>query len=225
MLRGEEREGVLTVKLYGFFRSSAAYRVRIALNLKGLVYEQIPIHLRKNQQRQEAFLALNPQGLVPALEDDGEIFTQSLAIIEYLDETHPEPPLLPGHPADRARVRSLAQAIACDIHPLNNLRVLRFLQNPLGHDEKTVESWYNHWIKTGFEGIERVLAADGQAGKFCHGDEPGLADLCLVPQYANARRYGSFDFTPFPTINRIVETCEKVPAFANAAPERQPDAE
>ena len=152
------------MKLYGYFRSSAAFRVRIALNLKGLAYEQASIHLRKNEQQQDDYLALNPQGLVPTLDDDGALLTQSLAIIEYLDETHPEPPLLPRDPLARARVRSLAQAIACDIHPIDNLRVLRYLAKPLGHDEKAVEDWFNHWIRVGFTGIERILATDGQAG-------------------------------------------------------------
>ena len=152
------------MKLYGYFRSSAAFRVRIALNLKGLSYDQASIHLRRGEQRAADYLALNPQGLVPTLIDDGEAMTQSLAIIEYLDETHPEPPLLPGHPVARARVRSLAQAVACDIHPIDNLRVLRYLAKPLGHDEKTIETWFNHWIMTGFAGIERSLAEDGEAG-------------------------------------------------------------
>jgi maleylacetoacetate isomerase len=214
------------MKLYGYFRSSAAFRVRIALNLKGLGYEQASIHLRKNEQRQAAYLALQPQGLVPALvEDDGEIFIQSLAIIEYLDETHPVPPLLPGHPAARARVRALAQAIACDIHPIDNLRVLRYLVKPLGHDEAAVEAWFNHWIKLGFDGVERFLADDGQAGAFCDGDAPGLADICLVPQVFNAQRYPSFDMTPYPTIRRIFEQCMTLDAFERARPERQPDAE
>ncbi|HXZ02201.1 MAG TPA: maleylacetoacetate isomerase [Stellaceae bacterium] len=214
------------MKLYGYFRSSAAFRVRIALNLKGLDYEQVSIHLRKNEQRQASYLALQPQGLVPALEeDDGEVFIQSLAIVEYLDETHPMPPLLPGHPAARARVRALAQAIACDVHPIDNLRVLRYLAKPLGHDEAAVEAWFNHWIKLGFDSVERLLAGDGQAGKFCHGDEPGLADLCLVPQVFNARRFPSFDMTPYPAIRRIFEECMALDAFERARPERQPDAE
>jgi maleylacetoacetate isomerase len=212
------------MKLYDFHRSSAAFRVRIALNLKRLTAERAAIHLRRNEQIAPAYLALNPQGLVPALEDDGQVFIQSLAIVEYLDETHPEPPLLPGHPADRARVRALAQIIACDIHPIDNLRVLRYLADPLGHDEATVGTWFNHWIVKGFEGLERILASDGQAGIHCHGDTPGLADICLVPQVFNARRY-KLDLTPYPTIMRIFEACMKLPAFENARPEKQPDAE
>jgi maleylacetoacetate isomerase len=213
------------MKLYGYFRSSAAFRTRIALNLKGLAYEQAFIHLRRNDQRGEAYLALNPQGLVPTLEDDGELLTQSLAIIEYLDETHPMPPLLPGHPAARARVRALAQAVACDIHPIDNLRVLRYLAKPLGHDEKTIEAWFNHWIAVGFAGIERILATDCQAGRFCQGDEPTLADICLVPQVFNAQRYPSFDFAPYPTIMRVFANSMSLPAFDRARPENQPDAE
>jgi len=213
------------MKLYGYFRSSAAFRVRIALNLKGLDYEQSSIHLRKNEQRKNDYLALNPQGLVPTLEEDGELLTQSLAIIEYLEETHPEPPLLPVHPVARARVRSLAMAVACDIHPIDNLRVLRYLGKPLGHDDKAVESWFNHWIEVGFEGIERILAEDGESGLFCHGDQPTLADICLVPQVFNAQRYTSFNFEPFPTITRIFANCMKLEAFDRARPERQPDAE
>jgi maleylacetoacetate isomerase len=212
------------MKLYGYFRSSAAFRVRIALNLKRLSYEQSSIHLRRNDQTSPAYLALNPQGLVPALEDEGQVFIQSLAIIEYLDETHPEPPLLPGHPADRARVRALAQVIGCDIHPLDNLRVLRYLAKPLGHDEQTIGVWFNHWIATGFESLEALLAEDEQTGAFCHGDAPGLADICLVPQWFNAQRY-KLDMTPYPTIARIFETCMKHEAFENARPEKQPDAE
>jgi maleylacetoacetate isomerase len=213
------------MKLYSYFRSSAAFRVRIALNLKGIRYDQAAIHLRKNEQRAPDYLTLNPQGLVPALDDDGEILTQSLAIIEYIDETHPEPPLLPGHPAARARVRALAQAIACDIHPIDNLRVLRYLAKPMGQDEKTVELWFNHWIAAGFEGIERMLAEDGQAGEFCHGDAPTMADTCLVPQVFNAQRYPSFDFKPYPTIQKIFANCMKLDAFDRARPEKQPDAE
>jgi maleylacetoacetate isomerase len=213
------------MKLHGYFRSSAAFRVRIALNLKGIAYEQASIHLRRNEQRQPDYLALQPQGLVPALEEEGEVFVQSLAIIEYLDETVPLPPLLPGHPADRARVRALAQAVACDIHPIDNLRVLRYLTDPLGHDQTVVEHWYNHWIKLGFDAIESLLARDGQTGEFCHGDAPTLADICLVPQVFNAQRYPSFDMRPYPTISRVVGNCLKLDAFERARPERQPDAE
>jgi maleylacetoacetate isomerase len=213
------------MKLYGYFRSSAAFRVRIALNMKGLAYEQASIHLRKNEQQSTDFLALQPQGLVPVLDAGGKILIQSLAILEYLDETHPVPPLLPADPAGRARVRGLAQAIACDIHPIDNLRVLRYLVRPLGHGEKTVEAWFNHWIKLGFDGIERILATDGQAGRFCHGDAPGLADVCLVPQVFNAQRYPSFDMTPYPTIRRIFDSCMRLEAFERARPEKQPDAE
>jgi maleylacetoacetate isomerase len=213
------------MKLWGYFRSSAAFRVRIALNLKRLSYEQASIHLRKNEQGLPDFLALQPQGLVPALDDDGDVLIQSMAIIEYLDETHPTPPLLPGHPVDRARVRALAQAVACDIHPIDNLRVLRYLAKPLGHDETVVEAWYNHWIKLGFDGIERMLADDERTGAFCHGDTPSLADICLVPQVYNAKRYPSFDMAPYPTIRRVFDACMKLDAFDAARPEKQPDAE
>jgi maleylacetoacetate isomerase len=212
------------MKLYGYFRSSAAYRVRIALNLKGVKYQQAFIHLRKGEQSAPAYLAMNPQGLVPALEEDDQVFIQSMAIIEYLDETHPEPPLLPGHPADRTRVRALAEIVACDIHPINNLRILRYLAHPLGHDEAAVKEWYNHWIALGFEAMEKMLAADGMAGDFCHGDSPTLADICLVPQVANAARY-RLDMSPYPTIARIAANCSKLEAFREAAPENQPDFE
>ncbi len=214
------------MKLYGFFRSSAAFRVRIALNLKGLGYEQASIHLRSNRQSTPEFLKLNPQALVPVLEDDGRlVLSQSLAIIEYLDETRPKPPLLPPTPIARARVRALAQAVACDIHPIDNLRVLRYLADPLGHDEKTIEAWFNHWIRLGFDAIERRLSSEAETGRFCHGDGPTLADCCLVPQVVNAQRHKSFDFAPYPTIMRIFETCRGVPAIAAAFPEEQPDAE
>ena len=213
------------MKLYGYSRSSAAFRVRIALHLKGLAYDQVSIHLRRNEQSAPAYLARNPQGLVPLLDLDGDLLSQSLAIVEYLEETHPAPPLLPPGALARARVRSLALAIACDIHPIDNLRVLRYLAKPLGHDDKTVEQWFNHWIKTGFDGIERILAEDGEAGDFCHGDMPGLADICLVPQVFNAKRYPSFDLAPYPAIRRIFEACMKLDAFDRARPEKQPDYE
>jgi maleylacetoacetate isomerase len=212
------------MKLYGYFRSSAAFRVRIALGLKKLDYDNAFIHLRRGDQSQPEFLGLNPQGLVPALEIDEQLLTQSLAIIEYLDETHPEPPLLPSDPAGRARVRALAAIVACDIHPLNNLRVLRYLHRPLGHDPGNVETWYNHWIDCGFRALEGLLVGDRRTGAFCHGDRPGLADIVLVPQVVNAERY-RLDMKPYPTVARIFETCMKLDAFAVAHPERQPDRE
>ena len=212
------------MKLYGYFRSSAAFRVRIALNLKRLDYESAFIHLRRGDQRQPGFLEVNPQGLVPALETDGQVLIQSLPIIEYLDERHPAPPLLPGDAAGRARVRALAAIVACDIHPINNLRVLRYLARPLGHDQTTIEAWYNHWIDSGFAAFERLLSGDPSTGAFCHGDAPGLADIALVPQVVNAGRY-NLDLAPYPTIVRIFENCMKLDAFAAARPERQPDQE
>ncbi|MBV8888830.1 MAG: maleylacetoacetate isomerase [Alphaproteobacteria bacterium] len=212
------------MKLYGYFRSSAAFRVRIALNLKGLRYEHGFIHLRRNDQARSEYRAVNPQGLVPALVEDAHTLIQSLAIIEYLDETHPEPPLLPSAPADRARVRALAEIVACDVHPLNNLRVLRYLHRPLGHDEVAVEAWYNHWIAAGFEALERLLADDPRTGAFCHGDRPGLADIALAPQVVNAERY-RLDLSSYPTITRIFDTCMGLEAFAAAHPDRQPDRE
>jgi maleylacetoacetate isomerase len=210
------------MKLFGFFRSSAAFRVRIALNLKGLPHEDGFIHLRRGDQRREDYLAVNPQGLVPALEADGHTLIQSMAIIEYLDETHPEPPLLPRDPSGRARVRALAEIVACDIHPINNLRVLRYLMRPLGHDQAALETWYNHWIASGFDAIERLLASDAHTGAFCHGDAPGLADIALVPQVVNSERY-QLDLSPYPTISRIHENCMRLDAFIKAHPNNQPD--
>ena len=212
------------MRLYGYSRSSAAFRVRIALNLKGLNYENAFIHLRRGDQRQPPFLGINPQGLVPALETDGQTLIQSLPIIEYLDETHPEPPFLPADPPGRARVRALAAIVACDIHPINNLRVLRYLSRPLGHDQAAIESWYNHWIASGFEALEGLLTGAQGTGAFCHGDRPGLADIALVPQVVNAERY-QLDMSPYPTIARIHEACMKLDAFAAAQPHRQPDYE
>jgi maleylacetoacetate isomerase len=210
------------MQLYGYFRSSAAFRVRIALNLKGLEYDGSFIHLRRGDQSGADFLGVNPQGLVPALETDGQILIQSLPIIEYLDETHPEPPLLPRDAAGRARVRGLAAIVACDIHPLNNLRVLRYLTRSLGHDEAALEGWYNHWIDDGFRALERLLADDSRTGRFCHGDMPGLADIALAPQVVNAERY-RLDLAPYPTIARIFEACMTLEAFAAAHPQQQPD--
>src|SRR5205807_658707 len=172
----------MTMKLYGYFRSSAAFRVRIALNLKKLPYETAAIHLRRNDQTKPDYLGINPQGLVPALEDGGRTLIQSLAIIEYLDETYRDPPLLPQAPADRARVRALADIVACDIHPINNLRVLRYLTHSLGHDETAIARWYNHWIAAGFQALEPLLAQDARTGEFCHGDSAGLPDIAVVPQ-------------------------------------------
>jgi maleylacetoacetate isomerase len=213
------------VKLYDYFRSSAAYRVRIALNLKGLAPEREFVHLRKGAQRGEDYLAVNPQGLVPALvTDDGTVLTQSLAIVEYLDETVPSPPLLPRAPLARARVRSLAQAIACDIHPIDNLRVLRYLLHTVGVEEAQKDAWYKYWIDVGLEALEIAVSRDPATGRFCHGDAPTLADVCLVPQLANARRVG-MDLTPYPTLVRIDAACQELAAFADAAPQRQPDFE
>lgn len=215
----------MTRVLHGYFRSSAAYRVRIALNLKGLSYDQAPVHLRKGEQREAAFLALNPQGLVPALSDDGAVLIQSPAILEYLDEAYPDtPPLLPAGAVDRARVRALAALVACDVHPLNNLRVLQYIQGPLGCSKDAMVEWYNHWIAEGFQALERLLADDTRTGRFCHGDAPGLADVCLVPQVFNSARH-ALDLTPYPTIRRIAEACDALPAFQAAHPSRQPDSE
>jgi len=214
------------VKLYDYFRSSAAYRVRIALNLKGVAPERVFVHLRRGAQRADDYLALNPQGLVPALAtDDGVTLTQSLAIIEWLEQTQPQPALLPSDAAGRARVRSLALAIACDIHPLNNLRVLNYLTGTLGITEAQKNGWYKYWIDIGLEALETRLAREPSTGRFCHGNSPTLADICLVPQLANARRLDAIDLSPYPTLTRIEATCQSVPAFAAAAPANQPDAE
>jgi maleylacetoacetate isomerase len=213
------------LKLYDFYRSSAAFRVRIALNLKGIAPEREFVHLRKNAQRADDYLALNAQGLVPALVgDDGRVLTQSLAIIEWLDETHPSPPLLPKDAAGRARVRALALAVACDIHPLNNLRVLRYLTKTLGVTEEQKDGWYRYWCDVGLEALQTELGRNRETGRFCHGDSPTIADICLVPQLANARRF-NVDLDPYPTLTRIEAACLAVPAFAAALPERQPDAE
>lgn len=209
--------------LHGYFQSSAAYRVRIALNLKGLAYENTPHNLRHGEQRDAAYLRLNPQGLVPALDTGGAVLTQSLAILEWLEETHPEPALLPKAAEDRARVRALAQVCAADIHPINNLRVLRYLKNDLEIDQERIDRWYRHWIVEGFTALESMLSSDGRTGRFCHGDQPGLADICLVPQMFNADRF-DVDLAPFPTLARIREAANRLPAFAKAAPFEQPDA-
>jgi len=213
------------MKLYDYFRSSAAYRVRIALNLKSLAPEHVFVHLRRGAQRDESYLALNPQGLVPMLvTDDGDVLTQSLAILEWLDETHPQPLLLPADPAERARVRGIALAIACDIHPLNNLRVLNYLTGTLGVTDAQRDGWYRYWVDVGLEALETRLAREEATGRYCHGDAPTIADICLVPQLANARRF-AIDLAPYPTLTRIEAACLALPAFADAAPLMQPDAE
>lgn len=212
------------MKLYGYFRSSAAYRVRIALGLKGLRYEYAAVHLRKGEQSAEAYRALNPAQLVPALIDERGAFTQSLAIMEYLEERYTQPPLLPATPEERARVRAIALGIACDIHPLDNLRVLRYLVRTIGTSDEVKDAWYRHWIDVGLAALETQLARERATGEFCHGDAPTLADCCLVPQLANARR-ARIPLDAYPTLQRIEARCNAMPAFAAAAPEMQPDAE
>jgi maleylpyruvate isomerase len=210
------------MKLHGYFRSSASYRVRIALNLKGLRAEQLPCHLRKGEQRAPAFLAINPQGLVPALQNDaGATLTQSLAIIEWLDETHPEPPLLPNDPLRRAKVRAFAQVLACDTHPVQNLKVLARLRE-LGVAEDKVTGWAGWANREGLAACEKLIA--GEPGPFCFGSAPTLADLCLVPQLANARRFG-VDVNAFPRLLKAEAAAKAMQAFADAAPDKQPDAE
>ena len=213
----------MTMILHGYYRSSAAYRVRIALALKGVEAQHVYHHLRHGEQRAQDYLAVNPQGLVPALETAGTTLSQSMAIIEYLDETIPGAPLMPADPIARARVRALAQTVACDIHPIDNLRVLKYLRQELGHDEAIIQRWYNHWIAAGFDAIEHRLA-EPQTGRFMHGDTPTLADICLVPQVTNAGNY-SLDMTPYPRIRQIYDAAMAMPAFADAAPARQADAE
>ena len=214
------------LQLYTYFRSSASYRVRIALHLKGLPFESVPVHLVRDggQQHSAAYQRINPAALVPALVDGDHAVTQSLAILEYLEETHPSPALLPSDALGRARVRALAQTIACEIHPLNNLRVLQYLQGPLGLDEATKATWYRHWITVGFTALEEMLATSSDTGTYCHGNTPGLADCCLVPQVANSRRFAT-PLDAFPNIRRIEEACLALPAFQLAAPSAQPDAE
>jgi maleylpyruvate isomerase len=208
--------------LYDYFRSSAAFRVRIALNLKGLPAERRFVHLRRGDQRAPAYLELNPQGLVPLLVVGDRHLAQSIAIIEYLEERHPLPPLLPQGAEDRAWVRSIALAIACDIHPINNLRVLQYLKKTLEVEEAGRDEWYRHWIRVGFGPLEAQLS--GRTGRFCFGDTPTLADVCLVPQVFNAQRL-EVDMGAYPRIRAIHEACMQVPAFADAQPSRQPDAE
>lgn len=233
------------MKLYTYFRSSASYRVRIALNIKGIAAEVEYVNLLKGEQQGAGYAKLNPQKLVPALlipsprergEDGrgeasltqpssgegGHLLTQSLAIIEYLEEIHPTPPLLPKEPIDRARVRAIALAIACEIAPINNLRVLKYLTGELGVSEEAKTAWIQKWISVGFDGVEAMLAGSNQTGAFCHGDTPTMADCCLAPQVFNARRFDC-DLTPYPTLTRIADHCNTLPAFIQAAPEHQAD--
>ena len=216
------------MKLYTYFRSSAAFRVRIALNLKGLAYEPAFVHLAKGEHRAPGYAAVNPQALLPTLEDHGHLLNQSLAIIEYLEETHPRPPLLPENPLERARVRSLSLLVACEIHPVNNLRVLQHLKRALGQSPEQVDAWYRHWIADGLARLEaelgRAWAGAPGTGAFCHGESPTLADCCLVPQVFNAERYRC-DTTPFPSVMRVFAQCMKLDAFRRARPSSQPDAE
>jgi maleylacetoacetate isomerase len=211
--------------LYDYWRSSASYRVRIALNLKGLSYASHSVHLVQEggQQHAPAYLSLNPQQLVPSLVDGDLVLTQSLAILEYLEEKWPAPPLLPADREGRARVRALALAVACDVHPLGNLRVLQYLQGELGVDDERKKAWARHWIATGFTALEAMLAGDPATGRFCHGDTPGMADACLVPQIYNARRW-HLPMDAYPTLYRIDQACSALEAFRRAAPEAQPGA-
>ena len=214
------------MELFTYFRSSAAFRVRIALNLKGLRAEPHFVHLVKDggQQHKPEFRKVNPQGFVPALVDQGQVLTQSLAIIEYLEETHPNPPLLPKDALGRARVRSLALIIAADIHPLQNTRIMKYLEQELKQDEATRKRWIQRWITEGFTALEKKLAGDSATGEFCHGDTPTVADVLLVPQMFSSRRFG-VDLEPFPTLRRIDEHCQLLRPFQDAAPAKQPDFE
>jgi maleylacetoacetate isomerase len=214
------------MKLYTYWRSSAAFRVRIALNLKGLAYDAVPTHLLRDggQQHQAAYRAINPQGLVPALEDNGELIAQSLAIIEYIDETHPAPPLLPGSPRDRAAVRAMALSIACDIHPLNNLRVLQYLRREFAQDDAAIARWNREWISRGFAALETWIDRHSGDGRHCFGSQVTLADVCLLPQAFNARRV-ELDLAQWPRLAAVATHLETLPAFAAARPAAQPDAE
>jgi maleylpyruvate isomerase len=211
------------MKLHTYFRSSASYRVRIALAYKGLAPDAAYVNLPKKEHQADAFRAVNPQALVPALEEGGRVLIQSLAIMEYLDETHPAPPLLPKSPLDRAYVRAVAQIVACEIHPLNNLRTLRYIKHSYKLDDDAVNSWYRHWIADGFAMLEGYLAREGRAGRYCYGDMVTIADCCLVPQVFNAQRY-ECDLAPYPTIVRVFGECLKLDAFASTQPSGQPDA-
>jgi maleylacetoacetate isomerase/maleylpyruvate isomerase len=212
------------LKLYTYFRSSAAFRVRIALNLKGLAYEPQLVNLPKGEHRDAWFADLNRQALLPSLESEGARLNQSLAIIEYLEETAPTPALLPKDPLGRARVRSLSLLVACEIHPLNNLRTLQYLRRQLGQNEEQIKTWYRHWIEDGLGKLEAELSGAKETGRFCHGDNPTMADCCLVPQIFNAKRYDS-DLSRYSTVMRVFDRCMKLDAFDRAQPSKQPDAE
>lgn len=211
------------MKVYGYFRSSAAFRLRIAMNLKGIECETELVNLQAGDQSSEAYLQVNPQGRVPTLVDDDAVLVQSLAIIEYLDETRPPPSLLPGDALGRARVRGIANLIACDIHPLNNLAVLRYLTGRLGVSEAERDTWYRHWVKVGLDAVEAMMAASPDTGVYCHGDAPGLADICLVPQIFNAKRFDC-PLDGNPTLMRVFDACMALPAFDDAQPAKQPEA-
>jgi maleylacetoacetate isomerase len=213
------------MKFYTYANSSAAYRVRIALNMKGLKPEPVYVNLLKDggEQRKPEYKSVNPQGLVPALVHDGRALGQSLAIVEYLDEIHPSPELLPRDAWGRARVRQIALAIACDIHPINNLSLRQYLKSPLGQSDAEISTWYRHWIDRGFTALETLLSESSETGRFAHGDTPTLADICIVPQMYNARRY-KIPLDAYPTLVRIDEAARALKAFADAAPEAQPDA-
>jgi len=211
------------MKLYTFFRSSAAFRMRIALNCKGLAYESQFVSLPKDEHKLAGYMAVNPQGLVPALEDAGKIYVQSLATMEYLEETYPQPALLPAAAEDRAYVRAVAQIVACEIHPLNNLRTLRYVKKSYGLDEEGVNVWYRHWIAEGLGSMEAFLASRGKTGKYCFRDQVTIADCCLVPQVFNAQRYAC-DLAPYLGIMAIFNQCMQLDAFIAAQPSRQPDA-
>ena len=212
------------MKLYTYFRSSAAFRMRIALNHKGIAYDPVPVSLPKDEHKLARYLALHPQGLVPALEDGGNVLVQSLAMMEYLEETHPQPPLLPPGAADRAYVRAAAQIIACEIHPLNNLRTLRYVKKSYRLDQDGVNTWYRHWIAEGLAALELFIASSKKYGKYCYRDQITTADCCLVPQVFNAQRY-ECPLAAYPTIMAIFEECMRLDAFIDAQPGKQPDAE
>jgi len=212
------------VKLYTYFRSSASYRVRIALAWKGITHDDAYLNLPKSEHQSDEYRAVNAQGLVPALEDAGRVLIQSLAIIEYLDERYPKPPLLPADPLDRAYVRALSQIVACEVHPLNNTRTLKYIRKAYGLDDAGINTWYRHWIAEGLGMLERYLDRERRASKYCYGDQVTIADCCLVPQVFNAHRY-ECDVKPYPQVMRIFDECMKLGAFVSAQPSKQPDAQ